>query len=84
VIAGMVPHANDRLIVRLRDGREVAGRTVALPRAIGSGGAAAVVLGPHDVSRELLVSGRSGSSYALVLPSAAAQCGYRTSVGPFL
>jgi hypothetical protein len=77
VVYGLVANRSDRVAVRLADGREVRGRTAALPAAIAPGaGAALVVLGPHDAPRELIVRGRAPYRQDLVLPPAAAQCGY--------
>jgi hypothetical protein len=80
VVTGLLAHRADRVAIRLAGGHEIAARTAALPATIRRGGGAAlVVLGPHDAPRRLILRGRASGSAPLVLPTAAEQCGYADS-----
>jgi hypothetical protein len=82
VIYGMLSHG-DQLFIETAAGREVAARQAVLPTPIRAGkrlAATLVVLPAGTGARRMILRGRASGRRNLVLPPAAAQCGYQSVV----
>lgn len=90
VVIGTLDRAGQRIAVRTAAGREIRGRTVALPAALRSTAPRAVtqvavalaVLPASAAPRKLLLRGPDASTTTLALPAAREQCGYQSYAYP--
>ncbi|WP_445150260.1 hypothetical protein [Baekduia sp. Peel2402] len=80
VVLAALRRATDRLVIRLRDGREVVARSYYVPAtadiASSDHYAALAVLKPHDAIAGLRLRGKAARKVKASYPAAADQCGY--------